>query len=89
MKILKKFEPLLEMNSLDQKVIDEIFQKFEALHLDLKNAILESRAKDVTNTKIESAIGPIVKFYFPECFEFLLVHHERHMVKIDQILQQN
>ncbi len=85
MKTLKKFEPLLEMNGLDQKGIEKIFRKFEALHLHLKNGILESRAKDVTNTKIDSAIGPIIKFYLPECFEFLLVHLERHMVQIDQI----
>ena len=86
MKTLKKFEPLLEMNSLNQKGIDEIFQKFETLHLHLKNSILESRTKEVTYIKIDSAIGPIVKFYLPECFEFLLVHLERHMVQIDDLI---
>lgn len=89
MKTLKKFEPYLEIKSLDSEGIDEIFQKFETLHLHLKNAILESRTKEVTHMKIDSAIGPIVKFYLPECFEFLLVHLERHMVQIDYILKHN
>lgn len=89
MKTLKKFEPLLDIKSMDSEGIAEVFQKFEALHLHLKNGILESRSKEVTNMKIDSAIGPIVKFYLPECFEFLLAHLERHMVQIDHILNRN
>lgn len=89
MKTLKKFEPLLEIKSTDSEGIEEVFQKFETLHLHLKNVILESRAKELTNMKIDSAIGPIVKFYLPECFEFLLAHLERHMVQIDHILKHN
>lgn len=89
MKTLKKFEPLIEIKSIDSKGIDEIFQKFETLHLHLKNVILKSRTKEVTNMKIDSAIGPIVKFYLPECFEFLLAHLERHKVQIDHILKHD
>lgn len=86
MKTLKRFEPLLERETLTQEKIDTIFDAFFQLHGHLKNAILESRSKEVSKVKITSAIGPIIKFYLPEAFEFLLCHMERHMVQIDKIL---
>nr|WP_299386432.1 hypothetical protein [Allomuricauda sp.] len=85
MKTLKRFEPLLD-NPLPQEKIDAVFETFFTRHAHLKEAILKSRNKDVTQVKITSAIGPIVNFYVPECFEFLLCHLERHMVQIDRIL---
>ncbi|MEX0313894.1 MAG: hypothetical protein AB3N18_06935 [Allomuricauda sp.] len=86
MKTLKRFEPLLDKRSLTQEKIDAVFETFFTRHAHLKEAILKSRNKDVRQVKIISAIGPIVNFYLPECFEFLLCHLERHMVQIDEIL---
>ncbi|MGX1927924.1 DinB family protein [Flagellimonas sp. 2504JD4-2] len=86
MKTLKRFEPLLDKQSLTQEKMDAVFETFFMRHAHLKEAILKSRNKDVSKTKITSAIGPIVNFYLPECFEFLLCHLERHMVQIDEIL---
>ncbi|WP_431124694.1 DinB family protein [Flagellimonas flava] len=85
MKTLKRFEPLLD-NPLAPEKIDAVFETFFTRHAHLKEAILKSRNKDVTQVKITSAIGPIVNFYLPECFEFLLCHLERHMVQIDEVL---
>ncbi|MCL6266514.1 DinB family protein [Flagellimonas myxillae] len=85
MKTLKRFEPLLD-NPLAQEKIDAVFETFFTRHAHLKEAILKSRNKDVTQVKMNSAIGPIVNFYLPECFEFLLCHLERHMVQIEEIL---
>lgn len=86
MKTLKRFEPLLSNEDLNREKIDTIFTEFFTLHDHLKQSILKSRNKDVTKTKITSAIGPLVRFYLPEAFEFLLCHLERHMVQIDEIL---
>ncbi|MEP3210799.1 MAG: DinB family protein [Maribacter sp.] len=88
MKTLKRFEPVLEIAKLDQDAMEAIFERFEKLHLHLKNAIVESRSKNSSKLKISSAIGPIVSFYLPECFEFLLAHIERHMLQIDEIIQK-
>lgn len=88
MKTLKRFEPVLEVAKLDQDAMEAIFERFEKLHLHLKNAIVESRSKNSSKLKISSAIGPIVSFYLPECFEFLLAHIERHMLQIDEIIQK-
>ncbi|WP_190810231.1 DinB family protein [Flagellimonas sp. S3867] len=86
MKTLKRFEPLLDKQTLTPEKIDTVFETFFTCHAHLKEAILKSRNKDVTQVKIISAIGPIVNFYLPECFEFLLCHMERHMLQIDEIL---
>lgn len=83
---LKRFEPVLALEKLDQEAIQGIFKRFMKLHLHLKNAILESRSKNVSKLKISSAIGSLVTFYLPECFEFLLAHIERHLVQIDEVL---
>jgi len=85
-KTLKKFEPVLQIENFNQDTIDEIFKRSEKLHLHLKNAILESRSKNVSKRKITSAIGVVVSFYLPECFEFLLAHIERHILQIDESL---
>ncbi|PWL39989.1 hypothetical protein DKG77_03940 [Flagellimonas aquimarina] len=86
MKTLKRFEPLLSHEDLNREKIDAIFTEFFILHDHLKQSIIKSRSKEVSKAKITSAIGPLVRFYLPEAFEFLLSHMERHMVQIDEIL---
>ncbi|WP_222982343.1 hypothetical protein [Flagellimonas meishanensis] len=88
MKTLKRFEPLLNRQGLDEKTVAGIFISFFDAHLHLKDCILQSRGKDVSQQQVTSAIGPLVKFYPPEAFEFLLSHLERHMAQIDEILQK-
>lgn len=85
-KTLKKFEPVLELETLDEVAISAIVERFQKLQLHLKNAILASRFKEVTSIRITSGIGPIVKFYLPESFEFLIAHMERHMLQIEETL---
>lgn len=87
-KTLKKFEPLLRLETLDEATIVPVFERFKKLQLHLKNAILVTRFKEVKAIKINSGIGPIVKFYLPESFEFLIAHMERHMLQIEEVLQQ-
>ena len=88
MKTLKRFEPVLDTSTLDEDVTKEIFAHFFEAHQHLKRCILDSRSKNVHQRTITSAIGPVVKFYLPEAFEFLICHLERHMVQIDLILEQ-
>ncbi len=88
MKTMKRFEPLLDRKNIGKEKAEEIFREFFELHGHLKDSILKSRNKDISKIKITSGIGPIVKFYLPESFEFLLCHLERHMVQIDEILNQ-
>jgi len=85
-KTLKKFVPVLDLKNLDDSHLTRVFERFKELHLHLKNSILASRSKNVTQLKINSGIGPIVNFYLPESFEFLIVHLERHMIQIEELL---
>ncbi|MEM9078163.1 MAG: hypothetical protein AAGC43_14055 [Bacteroidota bacterium] len=87
MKTLKRFTPIFTAADLTQEKIDEVFANFFELNNHLKRSILSSRSKDVSKKKFSSAIGPIVNFYLPEAFEFLICHMERHMVQIDEILR--
>jgi len=86
MKTLGKFEPILAPAQLTGQRIQNVFENFESLHQHLKQAILGSRQKEVSKTKITSAIGPVVTFYLPECFEFLVSHAERHAIQIEETL---
>lgn len=85
MKTLRKFEPIFP-NPMTHEQIHTVFEKFNRLYAHLKQAMLSSRQKEVSKTKITSAIGPIVTFYLPECFEFLLSHAERHLLQIEETL---
>ena len=86
MKTLKRFEPLLAPSLLNQSKANEVFDRFIADHEHFKSQIVESRTKRIQHRPFASAIGPIVRFYLPEAFEFLLCHAERHFVQIDEIL---
>lgn len=88
MKTLKRFEPIIDMKKVNEVKVNEVFDTFFELYGHLKNSILTSRTKDVSKTKLPSAIGPVVNFYLPESFEFLLCHLERHMVQISEFLNQ-
>lgn len=86
MKTLKRFQPLLDVAALSDEDIKTIFERFFELHEHLKTSILLARVKEVKSHKFSSAIGPIVNFYLPESFEFLLCHMERHYVQIEGVL---
>lgn len=87
-KTLRKFEPMLSLETLDTSGIERVFDRFMGLQSHLKNAILASRSKNVRKLRITSGIGPVVKFYLPESFEFLIAHMERHMLQIEETLQE-
>ena len=86
MKTLSRFEPQLGNASFDRKKVDEIFANFYRKYGHLHQSIIKSRQKEVTKAKFPSAIGSLVSFYLPECFEFVLSHAERHQVQIQEIL---
>ncbi|MEP1035497.1 DinB family protein [Ekhidna sp.] len=74
--------------------VTEPEKKHETLDLFLKNKetfndlIKQARAKNLKNIKMPTALGEKVKFYVPECFRFILVHEDRHIVQIAGILEE-
>lgn len=86
MKTMKKFEPDAVLSKASKAEIEATFQHFFEIQQHLKTAILASRELDVKKHKITSAIGPIVRFYLPDCFEFIISHEERHVLQIQELL---
>lgn len=85
MKTIKRFEPVFSLEELNAEKIEGVFNTFYGYKKHLKNSIQKARTKDVKHSKINSALGPLVKFYLPEAFEFLIGHDERHLVQIAEI----
>ena len=85
LKTMKKFEPGYYHPTLKQPEITKLFERFYDNKAHLKQAIIDSRSKKVDHRRIASAIGPLVKFYLPEAYEFIICHAERHVVQIREI----
>ncbi len=86
MQTTKKFKPSPIGVQPDQNRIAAIFDQFFTYQRHLKSAILESRKKDVAIRKFDSALGPVVQFYLPEAFDFLISHEERHLQQAREML---
>ncbi|SNS95363.1 DinB superfamily protein [Ekhidna lutea] len=77
MKTFDFFRPAIAPDQTNG-IIHSFLEKKETFNELIKRA----RTKDLRNAKVPTALGEKVKFYVPECFEFLLAHEERHMVQI-------
>lgn len=82
MKTFKKMDPQSAKNSSEIKAV---FDRFDQYYGELKAHIIACRGKHMKQLKITSAIGPLLKFYLPEAFEFLLAHAERHWAQIEEL----
>ena len=84
MKTLGRFEPT------DPAATEiDAAAAFRTLFADLAHlagAIKAARYREIRRRKLVSGLGPVVKFYLPEAFEFLLAHLERHAVQARETL---
>lgn len=81
MKTFDFFQPQIDPNNVNDTI--QLFLKNKDRFNDYLN---ESRSKNLEGIKIPTALGEKMKFYVPECFEFILGHEERHMVQLKEIL---
>jgi len=82
MKTLKKFQP----ETVDQLTAKTVFTVFFELQDHLKAQIIKARNSNISGKKIPSAIGSLIQFTIPECFEFVISHEERHLLQCAEIL---
>ncbi len=87
MKTSKVFQPEVNPAQANPQEIQSVFQNFYDYQEHLKKTILASRSKAVGKKKIDSAIGPVVRFYLPEAFDFLISHEERHLQQGREVLE--
>ena len=82
MKTFDFFQPRIDVDQTNE-VIHSFLKKKEQFN----SLIVEAQTKNLHGIKIPTALGENVKFYIPECFEFILVHEERHMLQISELLE--
>ncbi|MFY0600594.1 MAG: DinB family protein [Cyclobacteriaceae bacterium] len=83
MKTFRFFEPISSSN-----LPDETISRYLKNKENFTERIKKARLLDIKNIKVPTALGKSVKFYLPECFDFILSHEERHMVQIEGILEK-
>ena len=81
MRTFEFFEP--HVNGSSNQVMETFLQNQQRFDHFIKTG----RTRDISKVKVVSALGPILKFRLPECFEFLLSHEERHLAQIREILK--
>lgn len=86
MKTMKKFNPMLDSETLDESELSELFVEMEHILNELKDWVNTYRTKNVSMKKFNSAIGATVRFNVPEACEFILCHNERHFQQITNAL---
>lgn len=83
MKTFDFFEPVSKAESPNETIVLFLENKSR-----FREIIEQSRLKDVKGIKIPTALGQKIKFYIPECIDFLMSHEERHIVQIEGILDK-
>ena len=80
MKTFDFFQPEVD----GKKVLDAFYANKERF----SSVIKDARLKDTRGVKVPTALGQRVKFYVPECIDFVITHEERHIVQMEEVLEQ-
>ncbi len=83
MKTFDFFEPVI-----DPKKTDDTLNLFIDNKERFNEIIRKARLKDLRGIKMPTALGEKMKFYVPECLEFVLAHEARHIVQIQEVLEK-
>ncbi|PHR28625.1 MAG: hypothetical protein COA38_12095 [Fluviicola sp.] len=86
MKTSKQFKPMLNLEALTQKDVNEILDEMNSSLTQLMEWVEDTRKKDVRSIRFNSAIGPLIKFNASEACEFILCHNERHFQQVANTL---
>lgn len=83
MKTFDFFRPAIAPEQVNA-VIENYLEKKDIFN----DLIRRARTKNLNGMKIPTALGDKVKFYIPECFEFLLAHEQRHLIQIQLAIEK-
>ncbi len=86
MKTFGPFQP--QLSNLTEQEVEKAFNDFYSQLEVSKTAIAACRGLDVKRKKVNSALGPLVRFNLAEAIEFMLAHDERHLFQIERVLEQ-
>lgn len=65
----------------------DVVEQFKMNMIEFDQIIELSRNYDLGSIRIKSAIGNILRFKLGDCFRFLLVHNERHLLQCKNVLR--
>lgn len=65
---------------------NETIERFLRNKSQFEGFVTKSKSFNIEGLKVSTALGEKVRFYIPECFEFIMAHEERHIVQIDELL---
>jgi hypothetical protein len=83
MKTFDFFEPISNPSAPNETI-----QRFLGNKAKFDGFVIKSETLDITGLKVSTALGEKVRFFMPECFEFIMAHEERHIVQIEEILEK-
>ena len=86
MKTFGPFQP--QLSSATKHDLTKVFDQFYTQLKVSETAIIACRELDVKQKKVNSALGPLLRFTLPEAVAFMIAHDERHFFQIDQVLEQ-
>ena len=80
---MKTFDFFQPTEHSKKEVVDAFVTNKAAFNQLLK----EARTKNLKGIQMPTSLGKRVKFYVPECFEFILAHEQRHMVQLAEAVE--
>lgn len=82
MKTFDFFTP--EYDQLDtQRVLKDFFHNKVTF-----NSLIDlARKKDLKGLKVPTALGDKIRFYIPECLDFIISHEERHKIQLEDTFE--
>ncbi|MEM8939365.1 MAG: DinB family protein [Bacteroidota bacterium] len=79
MKTFDFFQPGTEIEC------NEVLAEFDGKKQEFNDFIKRARGKSLVDIKMSTSLK-LIKFYIPECFDFILTHEERHLIQMEEIL---
>lgn len=83
-----KIKTFRRMNpATDDQPSERIFEALFGYHTQLEKLLTEAEALNWNRVKVNSAIGPLLRFKLGDCFRLLLAHTERHIRQAEEALE--
>ena len=89
MKTFSRMDPTQDGTFLGHQELEDTIERFFEVQEKLKQQIADARMRQgIDRLKIDSAVGKWMRFYLPEAFEFLVNHEERHLVQMEEVVEE-
>ncbi|AEW03258.1 hypothetical protein A4D02_04405 [Niastella koreensis] len=81
MKTLKNHNPAPTLDAMN------VLQEFEQQEIELVQLLLKAKEVNINRIRIPVSITPLLKLKMGDVFGFIIAHHQRHFVQIENVLK--